>query len=271
MIEQEATITYEQIVRGYLKDRDEAHLLRAAQLGHRLLKEQVPPETIVEMHAGALEALTRDLPPSEWPEITRQSFVPFMETMMAYGLVFREQLDAQRRYIKELKNREEEIRRRSEELAALNAVASTVSQSLDVNATMNAALDAALETTGLEAGAIGLWDEDERRLLPVATRGAEPDLLAMFLDGPGAGGLRELALNAGQPVFVDDTTHDPRVNPDITRRGFTTSAIVPLVSKGAVSGVLTVTTRSTHQWAEHEKSAREIASHRDRSAGRRGY
>jgi len=152
-------------------------------------------------------------------------------------------------------------RRRTEQLAALNTISLTMGQSLETDKAMGAALEATLEVIGFEVGAIALWDEQERRLRPVATRCADSGPEDVFFDTLRAGGLRELALNTGQPVFIDDTAHDPRVNPAIARKGLTLSAIVPLTCKGRVLGILAVATRSPRQWTEDEKSLLTTIGH----------
>ncbi|HID63958.1 MAG TPA: PAS domain S-box protein, partial [Anaerolineae bacterium] len=156
---------------------------------------------------------------------------------------------------------EQQVAERTAALTALNTVAATVSQSLDLEETMSAALDATLEATGFEVGGIALWDEKEQRLQRMVARGVEPELTAMFVGTPRVGGNREQVLSTGQPLFYDDTTHDPTVNPDIARYGFTISAIIPLAHKGKVLGILSVATRSPRRWTEEEKSLLTAVGH----------
>ena len=131
MAEQEATTLYEQIVRGYLESPEEAYLYQAAQLGQRLLQEEVPPEAIVEMHAQAVETITEGFALAEQMEAVkqllaplmkavRQSFPPLMEAMMAYGLAFRWYGQLQRE-IARRKQAEEELRQTVAELERTNA------------------------------------------------------------------------------------------------------------------------------------------------------
>jgi len=156
---------------------------------------------------------------------------------------------------------EQQVAKRTAALEALNTIAITLSQSLELDETGAAALEATLEVTGFEVGGIALWDESEGRLRPVATQDVGPDLMAVLSGVPRAGGLRELTLNTGQPVFIDDTAHDPRVNPQIAQQGFTISAMVPLICKGTVLGIMAVTTRSPRQWTEDEKSLLTAVGH----------
>lgn len=138
-------------------------------------------------------------------------------------------------------------------LAALSAVAASVSQSLDLKETLTTALDATLEATGFEVGGIALWNEKAQRLEQMVTQGVEPQLLDAFLGPLRANGNRERVLRTGQPVFHEDTAHDPSVNPEIARLGFTLSAIVPLVHQGRVLGLLAVATRAPRHWTAEDK------------------
>ena len=102
MTEPETKTLYEQILRGYLDSPEEAYLHQAAQLGRRLLREKVHPEAIVEMHAQAIESVTKGLPLAEELEAARQAFTPLIQVVMAHGLASRQQLDFQKRYAEQL-------------------------------------------------------------------------------------------------------------------------------------------------------------------------
>ena len=149
---------------------------------------------------------------------------------------------------------EQRVAERTVALSALNAISAAISRSLDLEETLAAALDATLEVTGFAAGGIALWNEKEQRLECLLGRGVEPEVAAAFLGSPRAGGHREHLLHNGQPVFHDDTAHDPTVNPEIARLGFTLSAMVPLVHAGKVLGILAVATRAPRRWTEEDKT-----------------
>ena len=108
--EKKPEIVYREILKGYLESKDEAHLYEAAQLGQRLLKEDVPPEAIVDMHCAAIDSLVEELPPPEQLQAYRQCAVVLMETMMAYGLAFREEADFRQRAEEELRESEQKYK-----------------------------------------------------------------------------------------------------------------------------------------------------------------
>jgi len=251
MVEKKPATAYERIVRRYLKDGDESQLYEAAQLGQSLLAKQVPPEAIVEMHAGALEALTEGMPPTEWPEITRQSYVPLMETMMAYGLAFREQLDAQRRYITERKRGEQLLR-------VLNEAALAMERAL-TTAEIFAAVAEKVEQLGFWC-AVLLMDESGRVLSPrylshdVAALDAVGDLVGRPLVGlpvhvEEVGAFAD-AVRERKTIFVKDTEELVRQLLPSSAKRFAArivgvlevrqAIIAPLIVDEEVIGVLSV-------------------------------
>ena len=78
--------------------------------------------------------------------------------------------------ITERKRMEEEIRRRNEELIALNAIATTLGQSLDLDHILKVTLDKVWEVIEIDAGWIQLLDEDAGVLSLVAHRGFSQEM-----------------------------------------------------------------------------------------------
>ena len=75
----------------------------------------------------------------------------------------------------ERKRAEEEISQRNHELAALNAIATVMSQSLNLNEILNAALDNVLKLMRLDVGGIYLADPVRRKLELVVHRGVSKE------------------------------------------------------------------------------------------------
>jgi len=71
----------------------------------------------------------------------------------------------------ELKRAEDEAKRRNEKLTVLNAIAATVSRSLNLQEILDRALDKVLEVTGGESGSISLLDQQTEKPLLAAHRG----------------------------------------------------------------------------------------------------
>jgi len=160
-------------------------------------------------------------------------------------------------YLNILEDMEEKkrlLQARTQELSALNAIAAAVSASLDLEEILNVALDTIQELTDFEVVGIGLWDESQQCLVPMAVRGAaSPELLATFIATPRPGGLRELALSTREAVFIDESTYLSQVGPQVQAEGFTMAAIIPLVSQERVLGMLALGKRSARLWTADEK------------------
>lgn len=134
---------------------------------------------------------------------------------------------------------EQQVAARTKELAALNAIAAAVSQSLHLDEVLDSALEKTLEVMEIEAGGIYLLDEEAGVLTIAVHRGLSPEFMA-GIDGlkPGEGFSGRVA-QSGQPLLIEDVSTDPRLTRMVAREaGLHSAAIVPLSSKGEVLGTL---------------------------------
>ncbi|TGC09837.1 ATP-binding protein [Methanolobus halotolerans] len=104
---------YYKILRGYVETHEEKYLMRSEDLGYELVKFNVPPEDIIELHETAVSRLTTELPPKRMMESVGFLSTPLVEVMMAYGLAFR-------RWIEDLEKNKQELMVYSEELQYSN-------------------------------------------------------------------------------------------------------------------------------------------------------
>jgi len=150
---------------------------------------------------------------------------------------------------------EEELLQRSKELAALNAIAETVSGSLGLDEVLNNALDKVLEITGFEAGGIGLVDEAKEMIVPMVYRGVPGAFLSSHEQPRAGDGLRWQAVKSGESIFFQDIPHDPRIPKE--RRalveGFYAAAYIPLKVKDRVVGFMRLGTRQEHRFTPENK------------------
>lgn len=75
---------------------DEKYLLSAAELGRELVMAEIPPEEIAGMHEEALARLAEEAPDTNLVESVRTVSAPLMALLVAYGLAFREKVEALR-------------------------------------------------------------------------------------------------------------------------------------------------------------------------------
>jgi GAF domain-containing protein/ligand-binding sensor domain-containing protein len=143
---------------------------------------------------------------------------------------------------------ERQVANRTEELSALNALASVVSASLDLEETLAGALDKTLDVTGREAGGIYLLPRNStmepgqgEKLKLVAHKGIDAPLLAAIDDLAIGEGFSGRVVQTGEPLLVHDLTIDGRLTRTaVKEQGYRSLAVAPLISRGRVLGSLFV-------------------------------
>ena len=130
--------------------------------------------------------------------------------------------------------------RRSQELAALNLIATRLNQSLELETNLNDALHALLEVVDVEFGAIHVVRADGPVLLG-AVHGLD---LAAVQQLPQLSDLRRNY--AGDLAIIRETTDDPNqlIPRPLKALGIQTILSVPLHERGATNGLLTLASRS---------------------------
>ncbi len=143
-----------------------------------------------------------------------------------------------------------ESQRRADHMAILNSVSNTVSQSLDLEATLWTALDKALEVVGVESGAISLVDEDTQELVIRVHRGWRQSDLVNNLRVKLGEGLSGQAVLTGEVVVTGSLENEPRLAvPQVREEGVQAQALAPMQARGRVVGVLGVMSYRPHTFA----------------------
>jgi PAS domain S-box-containing protein len=141
------------------------------------------------------------------------------------------------------KRAEEEIKQRNVELSALNAIAATVSRSLDLDKILNDALDDVLklEILGDEAhGMIFLRSESNGALSLAVQRGA-PENHPCLTTPPEEGEcLCGLAIERGEVVLSNDSLHDERHTRAWANMPNHKDICLPLMVRGKVLGGMNI-------------------------------
>jgi PAS domain S-box-containing protein len=135
-----------------------------------------------------------------------------------------------------------------DELVALNAIASTVAGSLNLDEIMNRALEQVLEVMNVEAGVITLSDAEKGEMRLVAHRGLSDEFVENMRRQRRevARHLASITPGTGEAILIEDLWRDPRAalfGGDFEREQLRSSAAVPLQSKGNVVGTLAVISR----------------------------
>jgi signal transduction histidine kinase len=146
-----------------------------------------------------------------------------------------------------------EIRRRAEELTALNTVAGRLGQSLELQEVLDAATEEVTRVLNMEASAISLIDESEDTLVLYAQRGLRFSHVGMTV--PLGKGLSGQVIHSGKTLIAGDVSQDPRLAVrNFAREQVQAMALVPMHSRGKVVGIL-----SAMSYVPHDFNRQEIA------------
>jgi PAS domain S-box-containing protein len=157
--------------------------------------------------------------------------------------------------ITERKQAEEALRRRNDELAALNAVASALNQSLSLKGMLNATLEETLAMLNVEGGLICLFDKTSETFKLTAQRGlsaAIQEELGEFSMGEGLCGR---AAQMGQILFVHELARDPRnIAPTLVKEEWHSLVCIPLRAKEKTVGVMSIASLRENRFSSESLS-----------------
>ena len=157
------------------------------------------------------------------------------------------------RDVTEVKRLEQQIREANQNLLALNAIASTVSQSLDLDTILNSALDKVLELMKGNTGGILLLDEESQTLSYRVYRGLSKEFV-QEIDGLRLGeGIAGRAAQLEKPIYVDNISEDPRLTRSVViKEGLRAFTSVPLRSKNKVLGVMNIASHKVRRFTAED-------------------
>jgi signal transduction histidine kinase len=140
-------------------------------------------------------------------------------------------------------DRTRELQDEKDGLATIHAIASEVSQTLDLDSLLNASLDRLAQITQAEHASIMLVEEDDSSLLVTRAVLGVPGALGGFARFPIGSGIAGWAAQHRKAVIVHDVNDDARwvtVPGGSLRRREGAMISVPLVVQGEVLGVITL-------------------------------
>ncbi len=147
----------------------------------------------------------------------------------------------------------EEIQRRVSQLAAINTVAATVSQVLDLDLALQTALDAVLGIIGVEAAGISLVDEQSGELVLRAQRGWMLDFVSQPMRIKLGEGLSGEVVTHNKVIVTGDLTDDQRLAvPAFSQERVQAMAMAPMHARGRVIGVLSVMSHTPYHFSDEE-------------------
>lgn len=147
------------------------------------------------------------------------------------------------RNVTEKKRMEEEISRRNRDLATLNALAASVSQSLDLEKIMDDALDMMSALVGTEVGIIYFIDEDGRSLQMRAYTGLSQKFVQEASRIEVGQGIIGLVAQSGQIIVEQDLPHASRPLSPLAEEGIRSLISLPMRAKDRMLGVISIGSR----------------------------
>ena len=153
----------------------------------------------------------------------------------------------------ELKTHIQAIKENERNLASLNQISSTISQSLELEQVLNAAIDNVVDIMQVDAAWIFLLNEETRELELSAHRGFSEEF-ARGIDRLKIGeGFSGVVAETGKPLFAEDASQDSRLVRDVLVKYNVHSLLaVPLSAKGEVNGTLDIAMNSHRVFQEEE-------------------
>lgn len=148
---------------------------------------------------------------------------------------------------------EEQVANRTMELEALNAIASVVGKTLELQKTLENALDKILEVLEIEAGGIYLFDEASKMLTIKVHRGLSQALVDDIDHLKVGEGISGKVVEEGDIVFIPDISNDPRLTRSIVREEqFHAMVVLPLKSRGRILGTMFLITHEFRQFEDKD-------------------
>lgn len=135
----------------------------------------------------------------------------------------------------------EEIRRRVDQLAAINSVAAMVSQSLNLEETLSHALDSVLQIIPVRAAGISLIDHEAGELVLRAARGWQHDFVSKPMRMKLGEGLSGYVIEKDELVVTGDVRNDLRIAvPAFMNEPVQAMALAPMHARGRIIGIVSV-------------------------------
>ena len=144
-------------------------------------------------------------------------------------------------------------RNNEKRLTTLNAIATILTESLELENVLRRAVHLVMELMDVEVVLIFSLDEETQELVLVAYEGVS-DEFARAVDRIKVGeGFNGEVARTGQPMVVENASHDPRLTrPEVKKMKIQSQLIVPLTLRDRVRGTLCVAMRRPRQFLPGE-------------------
>lgn len=147
----------------------------------------------------------------------------------------------------------EEIRRRVDQLAAINSVAAKVSQSLNLEETLSYALESVLQIIPVRAAGISLINHEAGELVLRAAHGWHHDFISKPMRMKMGEGLSGYVIEKDELVVTGDVRNDPRIAvPEFMNEPVQAMALAPMHARGRIIGIVSVMHYEPYTFSEEQ-------------------
>ena len=164
--------------------------------------------------------------------------------------------------ITERKQKEEKLKKQNRELSSLNAIAATISQSLELDKVLADTLKTVLDLMHLKAGWIFLKEEDGDRLTLAGHLGLSPEFAREEAERPQGDCICSHVIRKKEPLIAENILECPRLSKSVTKKeGLACHASIPLMSKNKVAGVMNVASEEYHPFLPEDLALLSAIGH----------
>ena len=238
---------YTNLIREFSDDSSEKVLYKASKLSKGFVEQGLGPEDIVDIHMRSVELVTGENPPLKGPQIILNSFSLLLESMMAYGLAYREYMESKNirfsdleAYTHELETLNTALRQRINELSVLYDLTQVVNSSLDLQTTLRVIAEKLMEVTEYDTCNLYLADSETKEFQIQLSMGVNAEAYQAYGFDSGHG-LVKAAIEKGTPLVFPDVKVEPRWQPIKGINDHVQSWMsVPLIADGKPIGIITL-------------------------------
>lgn len=170
-----------------------------------------------------------------------------------WGMTIKERAEFLESLLEEKKKVEREIRRKNVNLASLNNISATVSQTLDLKKIANLAVGELRKMVGDKAVVIYLIDLKREELTVAAEEGFSREFIETVKRLHTGEGLTGNVVRKRSPIAYDDYSQYPQaIEAAVEKEKIKSLLSVPLVSKNSVMGVLTIASKTPYHFTDEE-------------------
>ncbi|MHC4402022.1 MAG: GAF domain-containing protein [Planctomycetota bacterium] len=169
------------------------------------------------------------------------------------GAAFNAMTEALARSRGEIERSNRQLLRRNEELSVLNAIALTVSRSLDLGDVLDGALEKVLEAVKVRAGWVFLQDGKEEHLALAASKGLSDGFVREEAEKRLGSCVCREVMDSGEARIFDDLLACPRLSREVLEReGLRCHASIPLKAKERVLGIMNLACDGDQGFGKHD-------------------